>query len=118
MVTKDQIRNGVKNYVNNEIVAKMQLSPNSIKRGLIITGINLWLDYNVESMLGASSGAEALGIVDSNGHFDIDKLAAEFKRTIPERGYKIDLAVAGFNLGDLTVYGEDIDYLVNYIHNA
>lgn len=118
MVTKDQIRNGVKNYVNNEIVAKMQLSPNSIKRGLIITGINLWLDYNVESMLGAASGAESLGIVDSNGHFDVDKLASEFKRTIPERGYKIDLAVANFNLGDITLYGEDIDHLVNYIHNA
>lgn len=118
MVTKEQIRNGVKNYVNNEIISKMQLSPNSIKRGLIITGINLWLDYNVESMLGASSGAESLGIVDTNGHFDIDKLASEFKRTIPERGYKIDLAVANFNLGDITLYGEDVDHLVNYIHSA
>ena len=49
MVTKEQIRNGVKSYVNNEIVARMQISPNSIKRGLIITGINLWLDYNVDN---------------------------------------------------------------------
>lgn len=118
MVTKDQIRNGVKNYVNNEIVAKMQLSPNSIKRGLIITGINLWLDYNVESMLGASSGAESLGIVDTNGHFDIDKLASEFKKTMPDAGYKIDLSVASFHLGDITVYGADIDHLINYIKNA
>jgi hypothetical protein len=118
MVTKEQIRNGVKNYVNNEIVAKMQMSPNSIKRGLIITGINLWIDHNVESMLGAASGAEALGIVDTNGHFDIDKLASEFKKTMPDAGYKIDLAISGFHLGDMTVYGNDIDNLVNYIHNA
>jgi hypothetical protein len=118
MVTKEQIRNGVKNYVNNEIVAKMQLSPNSIKRGLIITGINLWVDYNIESMLGAASGASALGIVDENGHFDINKLASEFKKTLPGNGYKIDLNVASFKLGDMTVYGEDIDNLVSYIHNA
>lgn len=118
MVTKDQIRNGIKNYVNNEIVAKMQLSPNSIKRGLIITGINLWLDYNIETMLGAASGAEALGIIDSNGHFDLNKLASEFKRTIPEHGYRIDLNIASFRLGDITMYGEDIDHLVNYIHSA
>lgn len=118
MVTREQIRNGVKNYVNNEIVAKMQMSPHSIKRGLIITGINLWVDHNVESMLGAASGAEALGIVDENGHYDIDKLASEFKKTMIDGGYKIDLSVASFHLGDMTVYGEDIDNLVNYIRNA
>lgn len=118
MVTKEQIRNGVKNYVNNEIVSKMQMSPNSIKRGLIVTGINLWIDHNVESMLGAASGAEALGIIDINGHFDVDKLAHEFKKTMPDAGYKIDLGVAGFHLGDMTVYGTDIDHLVNYIKNA
>lgn len=118
MVTKEQIRNGVKNYVTNEIVAKMQMSPNSIKRGLIITGINLWVDYNVESMLSSVSGAESLGIVNENGHFDIDKLATEFKKTIPENGYKIDLNIASFNFGDITAYGEDIDNLVRYIHNA
>lgn len=118
MVTKDQIKNGVKNYVNKEIVAKMQISPNSIKRGLIITGINLWIDHNVESMLAAASGAEALGIVDSNGHYEIEKLASEFKKTMTNGGYKIDLSVASFHLGDITVYGEDIDLLVNYIHSA
>jgi hypothetical protein len=118
MVTSEQIRNGVKHYVNNEIVSKMQMSPNSIKRGLIITGINLWVDHNVEAMLGAASGAEAFGIIDENGHYDIDKLVNEFKKTMPDGGYKIDLSVASFHLGDMTVYGEDIDYLVNYIKHA
>lgn len=118
MVTRDQVKNGVKNYINNEIVAKMQLSPNSIKRGLIITGINLWIDHNVESMLGAASGAESLGIIDENGHYDVDKLSMEFKKTIPEHGYKIDLKLASFNLGDITVYGEDINHLVAYINRA
>lgn len=118
MVTKEQISNGVKNYVNNEIVAKMQISPNSIKRGLVITGINLWINHNVEAMLTGISGAASLGIIDENGHYDINKLATEFKRTMPERGYKIELSVASFNLGDITVYGDDIDNLVNYIHSA
>ncbi len=118
MVTKEQIRNGVKSYVNNEIVARMQISPNSIKRGLIITGINLWLDYNVDNMLEAATGISALGVVDTNGHFDLDKLANEFKKTMPSTGYKIDLDIANFKLGDIVVYGEDIDILVNYIHNS
>ena len=118
MVTKEQIRNGVKNYVSNEIVAKMQMSPNSIKRGLIVTGINLWVDHNVESMLGAASGADSLGIVDENGHYDIEKLVHEFKKTMPDAGYKIDINIASFKLGDMTVYGADIDHLVNYIKNS
>ena len=115
MVTKEQIKNGVRRYVDSEIIAKMQMSPNSIKRGLIVTGINLWLNHNVESMLGASSGAEALGVVDENGHYDIKLLADEFRKTIPERGYNLKLGISGFNLGDMTIYGEDVIRLVEYI---
>ena len=118
MVTQEQIKSGVNAYVNNEIIAKMQLSPNSIKRGLIVTGINLWIAHNVEAMLGASSGASSLGIVDSNGHYDIRKISQEFKKTIPERGYNIELGLSGFKLGNMTIYGEDIDRLVDYIERA
>jgi hypothetical protein len=118
MVTREQITKGVKRYVDSEIVAKMQLSPNSIKRGLIVTGINLWIDYNVESMLGAVSGASALGILDTNGHYDVRKLADEFKKTIPERGYTFNVGIAGFNIGDMTIYGEDVNHLIEYIENA
>lgn len=118
MVTKDQVKNGVLRYVDNEIIAKMQLSPNSIKRGLIVTGINLWIGHNVEAMLGASSGAGALGIIDENGHYDVRLLSNEFKKTIPERGYNINVDIAGFKLGDMTIYGEDVDRLVQYIESA
>lgn len=117
MVTQDQIKGGVNAYVNNEIIAKMQLSPNSIKRGLIITGINLWIAHNVEAMLGTSSGA-ALGILDDNGHYDIRKIAHEFKKTIPDKGYTIELGISGFKLGNITIYGEDIDRLIDYIERA
>lgn len=118
MVTRDQISNGVKNFVDREIINKMAMSPNSIKRGLIVTGVNLWVDHNVNSMLGDSSGIAALGIIDENGHYDIDKLAHEFKKTIPGTGYRIDLKLSGFNLGDITIYGTDIDQLLQYIASA
>lgn len=118
MVTKEQIKGGIDAFINNEIIAKMQLSPNSIKRGLIVTGINLWIAHNVNTMLGASSGAASLGIVDENGHYDIDKLAYEFKKTIPSTGYRIDLKLSGFNLGEITIYGADLDQLVQYIASA
>jgi hypothetical protein len=115
MVTREQIKNGVRRYVDSEILAKMQLSPNSIKRGLIVTGINLWINHNVEAMLGASSGAASLGVIDDNGHYDVRLLAEEFKKTIPERGYNIQIGISGFNIGDMTIYGEDVNRLVEYI---
>lgn len=118
MVTRDQVRNGVKNFVDREIVDKMQLSPNSIKRGLIVTGINLWVDHNVNSMLGDASGIAALGVVDENGHYDIEKLTSEFKKTIPSTGYRIDMGISGFSLGEMTIYGADVDQLVQYIVSA
>lgn len=117
MVTQEQIKGGINAYVNNEIIAKMQISPNSIKRGLIVTGINLWIAHNVEAMLGTSSGA-ALGILDDNGHYDIRKIAQEFKKTIPDKGYTIELGISGFKLGNITIYGEDIDRLIDYIERA
>lgn len=118
MVTKDQISNGIKNFVDHEIINKMQLSPNSIKRGLIVTGINLWLDHNINTMLGDPTGASALGIANDDGHYDVDKLAHEFKKTIPDQGYKIELKISVFDLGDMTIYGSDIDTLVQYIVRA
>jgi hypothetical protein len=118
MVTTEQIKNGFKRYLDNEIIAKMQISPNSLKRGLIITGVNLWADHNINSMLANPETASSLGIVDENGHYDIGKLAEEFKKTMPSTGYKIDINTFGIHLGELSFYGNDIDTLHNYIVNA
>ena len=93
MVTRDQVRNGVKNFVDREIVDKMQLSPNSIKRGLIVTGINLWVDHNVNSMRGDASGIAALGVVDENGHYVVKCLEYTMRLSAEVRLSRVSRAV-------------------------
>ena len=71
--------------------------------------------------IGAPNGNYHSGNIEHSANLPwkgIVPLAEEFKKTIPERGYKIYLKLASFNLGDITVYGEDINYLVEYIHRA
>lgn len=118
MVTKEQIHHGVKRFVTDEIVNKLQISPNSIRYGLVVTGINLWVDHNVANMLKDDSGAQSLGVVDENGHYDIVKIAEAFKDTMRDEGYRIELNLSGFALGDLIMHRHDIDALVQYIITA
>lgn len=118
MVTTEQIKNGFKRYLNDEIIAKLQISPNSIKRGLIVTGINLWADHNVNAMLADPTTASSLGLIDENGHYDIDKLVSEFKKTMPSTGYKLNIDALGIHLGEMAFYGDDIDNLHRYIVNS
>lgn len=118
MVTTEQIKNGVQRFVTNEIINKLQISPNSIRYGLIVAGINLWVSHNVDSMLSDATVEKSLGIVDENGHYDIHKIAEAFKQTMQDTGYRIDLRIAGFDLGNMTFYRSDVDNLVQHIVNA
>ena len=118
MVTTEQIRAGTLGFVRDEIINTLQLSPNSIQYGLVTTGINLWVSHTVDSLLADTVSAAAFGLIDTNGHFDIDKLAEEFKRTVPDNGYRIELNALGMRFGTMTLHKADIDSLVSHITNA
>lgn len=117
-VTKDQIRIGTLNFVREEIINKLQLSPNSIQYGLVTAGINLWVSHTVDTLLTDSSTAAAFGLLDENNHYYVDKLAEEFKRSMPDTGYRIELKALGMNFGTMTLHKADIDSLVSHISNA
>lgn len=117
-VTKDQIRAGTLNFVQSEVINKLQLSPNLIQYGLVTAGINLWVSHTVDTLLADSNAAQTFGLLDENGHYYIGKLADEFKRTMPDTGYRIELKALGMNFGTMTLHKADVDSLVSHIANA
>lgn len=117
-VTKDQIRAGALNFVQSEVINKLQLSPNLIQYGLVTAGINLWVSHTVDTLLADTNTAQSFGLIDENGHYYIGMLADEFKRTMPDTGYRIELKALGMNFGTMTLHRADVDSLVSYIANA
>lgn len=120
-VTTEQIRNGAMSFIQNEVINKLQVSPNTIQYGLIVAGVKLWTSHNLGVILSNSTLASTLGLIDENGHYDIDRLADEFKNTMTDAGYRIELPALqvihnGFT--GMTLYRQDIDNLVGYIKNA
>lgn len=120
-VTTEQIRNGAMNFIQHEVINKLQVSPNTIQYGLIVAGVKLWTSHNLGVILSNSTLAGTLGLIDENGHYDIDRLADEFKNTMTDAGYRIELPALqvihnGFT--GMTLYRQDIDNLVGYIKNA
>lgn len=120
-VTTEQIRNGAMGFIQNEVINKLQVSPNTIQYGLIVAGVKLWTSHNLGVILSNSTLASTLGLIDENGHYDIDRLADEFKNTMTDAGYRIELPALqvihnGFT--GMTLYRQDIDNLVGYIKNA
>lgn len=120
-VTTEQIRNGAMNFIQHEVINKLQVSPNTIQYGLIVAGVKLWASHNLGVILSNSTLASTLGLIDENGHYDIDRLADEFKKTMTDAGYRIELPALqvihnGFT--GMTLYRQDIENLVGYIKNA
>lgn len=120
-VTTEQIRNGAMNFIQHEVINKLQVSPNTIQYGLIVAGVKLWTSHNLGVILSNSTLASTLGLIDENGHYDIDRLAEEFKNTMTDAGYRIELPALqvihnGFT--GMTLYRQDIENLVGYIKNA
>ncbi len=120
-VTTEQIRNGAMNFIQHEVINKLQVSPNTIQYGLIVAGVKLWTSHNLGVILSNSTLASTLGLIDENGHYDIDRLADEFKNTMTDAGYRIELPALqvihnGFT--GMTLYRQDIENLVGYIKNA
>ena len=118
MVNVGQIKRGLANFVDVEILPKIPAG--TLKRTLIGAGIGLYLS-NLEKLLtGATKSAyiTALGVIDEHGNVDIDRLAEEIKRNMTPEGMRIDLDIMGFHLGDMTLHQSDIENLRVHIVNA
>ena len=118
MVNVGQIKRGLANFVDAEILTKIPTG--TLKRTLIGAGVGLYLANLEKTLSGASQSAlvAGLGVVDEHGNVDIDRLAEELRRNMPPEGIKIDLDVMGFHLGDMTLHQSDIENLRVHIVNA
>ena len=118
MVNVGQIKRGLANFVDAEILPKIPAG--SLKRTLIGTGIGLYLANLEKTLSGASKGAlvAGLGVIDEAGNVDIDRLAEEIKHNMPSEGVRIDLDIMGFHLGDMTLHQSDIENLRAHIVNS
>ena len=118
MVNVGQIKRGLANFVDSEILPKIPAG--TLKRTLIGAAIGLYLSNLEKAFTGATNSAyvTALGITDGAGNVDIDRLAEELKKNMPPEGMRIDLDIMGFHLGDMTLNHGDIERLRAHINNA
>lgn len=119
MVNIGQIKRGLANFVDREILNK--IPGGTLKKTAVGTMMGLYIN-NVERLLSATEAQNpfisALGIVDADGNIDVNVLADALKQNVPESGMRIDIDVLGFHLGDMTLRPADVDLLRSYILNA
>lgn len=118
MVNAMQIKRGLANFVDNEVLNK--IPGGTLKKTLIGTFTGMYLN-NINKMfsnVSTSPFVAALGIIDENGNVDIDTLMEEINKNVPEDGLKIDIDVLGFHLGDMRFHKRDLEQLKTYIVNS
>ena len=115
MVTTGQIKRGLANFVDAEILPS--IPGGTLKKTIIGTGVGLYLSNldNTMATLSKNAYVVALGVTDEHGNVDIDRLADELKKNMPPEGVKIDLDIMGIHLGDMTLHRSDIDVLRSHI---
>jgi hypothetical protein len=118
MVNINQIKRGIANFADAEIINK--IPGGTLKRTLFGTAVGLYINNlgTVISNVSTNPFVAALGIQDADHNFDIDKLAEEAKKNIPDTGLKIDLDLLGFHLGDMTLTRQDVETLRSFIASA
>jgi hypothetical protein len=116
MVTIEQVKRGLANFVDREIMP--HVPGGTLKKTLVGTVIGLYLG-NLDKALANGGGLiSALGITDAENRIDIDKLADEVKKNMSDEGIRVDLDIMGIHLGDMTLRRSDIDVLRSHIVNA
>ena len=118
MVNINQIKRGIANFADAEIINKIPCG--TLKKTLFGTAVGLYINNlgNVINNVSSNPFIAALGIQDADHNIDIDKLAEELKKNIPDTGLKIDLDFLGFHFGDMTLSKQDIETLRSRIASA
>lgn len=115
MVHKSSIIPGLSKFIDESIL--VHYPPSSMKRIIIASGVSLYLKENegVIDTLVSNPLFATLGVVNSSGMVDIDKLRETLKSEISKAGFmRLTLPV----IGDIDFTTEDIDTLYRYISEA
>lgn len=113
MVTISQVKRGLLNYADIEILSKM---PSGIKKIAVGAALSLYVN-SIDNVM-AHPVIKTLGIIDENGYVNVDALADAVRGNIPEVGAKVDIDVLGIHLGDMILRREDIDMIKSAIMSA
>jgi hypothetical protein len=116
MATIEQIKRGLATFVDKEMLAKMQIG--SFQRVMIGTGIGLALS-NLDKTLRLDNPVVSMfGIVNEDGTVNVDAVASELKKNIPDEGMRFDIDILGIKLGSLLFHKNDVELLRTSIVNA
>lgn len=115
MVHKTSIIPGLSKFIDESIL--IHYPPTSMKRIIIAGGVSLYLKENeraVDTLL-SSPIISSLGVSDSNGMIDIDKIRNAIRPEVEKAGYmRITLPV----IGDIDLTVDDIDTLYRLISES
>lgn len=111
MVTMKQIEQGVAVYLDTELMP--QLPSTGLEKVLAGTAISLFIRRSGTILDGYKNNktVQMLGIMDAEGNVDVDLLASELKKNIPDEGVKVEVPM----IGSMTFHKEDVNKLQEYI---
>ena len=109
MVPVDKVKKGIRNYAEAEILNK--LPQKSAKRFALSTAVALIS----ESAIALDSPFIAMLGVTHDGMVDIDKVAEQMKRSMPEDGIELPINVFGIHFTDMIFKKADVDSLRHHI---
>lgn len=111
MVPVSKIEKGIAAYLDNELMPK--LPSTGIEKVLVGTTISLAIRRSgkIIDSYKDNKVVKMLGIMDDAGDVDVDVLADELKKNIPNEGVSIEFPV----IGSLNIRKKDVDDLREYI---
>lgn len=111
MVTMKQIEQGVAAYLDTELMP--QLPSTGLEKVLAGTAISLFIRRSgtILESYKDNKTIQMLGVMDGEGNVDVDLLATELKKNIPDEGVKVDIPM----IGAMKFHKEDVTKLHEYI---
>lgn len=105
----NQVISGIQNYVESEILQKI----NGWQKWIVATGISLMLDKstNIFNSLKSNELVKMLELIDDDDRIDVDSIYKELKKQAEKGAITIDLPM----LGAVTFTSTDVDRLYSLI---
>lgn len=109
MATLNQIKLGVANYIEAEILPKI----GGWQKWVIGAAVSMALNRSdaLYEQLRANPVIQTLGVIDNDGYIDIDTLYGEVKKQAQKNSISFEVPM----VGKLTLNETDVDKIYNYI---
>ena len=112
MVSMNQLESGVARWMDTELMPKLEEQVGIKKVATVAFALySLKRGRAALESLSGSSFLSTIGAVDNAGNVDIEGIAEEIRKQIPDAGLRVTVPM----IGDLTFYRTDIDDMLRYI---